>query len=48
MRLTDDELRNLCEQEITSAVEYSADLATERTNAMDAYLGEPMARLFPS
>jgi hypothetical protein len=40
-RLSDSELRALCEQEITSASAYSADLADERASAMDMYLGEP-------
>jgi hypothetical protein len=41
-RLTDDELRTLCEQEIVGASEYGADLAEERASAMDAYNGELM------
>ena len=39
-RLSDSELRSLCEQEITAASAYSADLADERATAMDMYLGE--------
>lgn len=42
MRLTDNELRALCEQELTSSAAFSADLADERSKAMDLYLGEPL------
>jgi len=40
-RLSDDELRALCEQEIWQSRGDAGDLAAERTRAMERYLGEP-------
>jgi hypothetical protein len=41
-KLTDDELRGICEQELTNAVAFSTDLSEERAKALDYYLGEPL------
>jgi hypothetical protein len=41
-KLSNDEIRALCENELWQAAGDSADLADERTVAMDMYLGEPL------
>jgi hypothetical protein len=41
-RLSDNEIRSICEQELSVSGAYSADLADERTTALDYYLGEKL------
>ena len=42
MKLTEEELKQICEQELTAAEGFGTDLAKERKAAMDAYMGEPI------
>ena len=42
-RLSDSEIQSLCDQQITTAAGwYSGELADERAEALDMYLGEPL------